>query len=318
MNRSNQDLGSGIQLAFTDNAEEQAVFLPTDNFCVRKPAAIFLGGKYWLYVDVIPWDHPFWPDTYDTSIHAFSSNDCREWDYHGEVVTHRQTGAWDFGGVATPGAVVLDDRIYLFYSGREFPGRDGVRQIGMAVAENPQGPFIKAEQPVIVPRHPESHLDDPIPILSEDGKGIDLYFRRADHQLSPSEYAIRLTKSFDNGQTWSDPVDVLHSDEKIRAYETAEVARIGDQVLLSTFDHFAEGGCKTAFRMSKDGVNFTDCPDLYLDDHLCDGWDAPSCMLQIVLIPDADGINRHLGITRNIDEYGHYNQAIYGIEIQTD
>lgn len=85
------DLNDIIDFEFTT--------LPVYGFCVRKPAAVFAENRYWIYADVIPWDNPYWPDTYDTSIHAFSSPDCREWEYHGEVVGHKEVGAWDYGGV---------------------------------------------------------------------------------------------------------------------------------------------------------------------------------------------------------------------------
>jgi Glycosyl hydrolases family 32 N-terminal domain len=312
--RKKQILDSGLQLAFTEDTDGGKVFLPTDNFCVRKPAAIFADGKYWIYADVVPWSNPHWPDTYDTSIHAFSSCDCRKWEYHGEVIAHQEANSWDLGGVATPGAVVLNDHVHIFYSGREKIDADGIRQIGMAVADNPLGPFIKTAKPVIVPVHPETHLDDPIPILSENGKEIDLYFRQAEHQLDPSQYSIRLSKSTNSGTNYSKSIPVLKSNANIRACETAEVVRIGKQVLLSTFDHLQNGSCKTAFRLSENGIDFKNCKNLYLDDHLCCGWDIPSCMLQIVLIPDVDGKCRHLGITRPVDNKGHYNLGIYDIE----
>ena len=132
----NQRLGEGLMLSFAPNAERLRSWLPTEKFCVRKPAAVFAKGQYWLYTDVVSWDNPHWPHTYDTSIHAFSSSDCQGWTYHGEVLRHRENGAWDFGGVATPGAVIFGGRIYLFYSGREKPEGSGWRQIGMAVADN--------------------------------------------------------------------------------------------------------------------------------------------------------------------------------------
>ena len=51
------------------------VFLPVENFCIRKPSGIFSEGKYWIYADVVPWKHSYWPNTYDTSIHAGISSE---------------------------------------------------------------------------------------------------------------------------------------------------------------------------------------------------------------------------------------------------
>jgi Glycosyl hydrolases family 43 len=306
-----QKICNSLILEFTSDAKGSGVFLPIDNFCVRKPSAIFADGKYWIYADIIPWENPYWPDSYDTSIHAFSSNDCIDWMYHGEFVSHRKKDAWDYGGVATPGAVCFQDKIYIFYSGREKTDGKGWRQIGMAVADNPQGPFSKTSRPVIASTDSGSHLDDPIPIISHDGKKIELYFRQADHHLSPPNYTIKKTDSADGGVTWSLPVDVLKSNSRVKAYETVEVIRIGNETILISFDHFIKGGNKLAFRVSQDGINFSEAEDLYFEDSMCKGWESTKCGFQVVFIPDADDAFRHIGIARTIDKAGHYNQKIF-------
>ena len=309
-----QHLGQGLTLAFLSNPPEPCGWLPVDRFCVRKPAAAFTRGMYWIYADVVPWDSPHWPNTYDTSIHAFSSPDCRTWHYHGELIRHRQPGAWDFGGVATPGAVCLDGCIHVFYSGRTNPDGSGPRHIGMATATDPGGPFVKAEEPVLRSTHAGCHLDDPAPVPSADGDGIDLYFRQADHHRPPPNYSIRLTRSRNGGKTWSAPVTVLQADERIRAYETVEARRIGETVLLACFEHFASGGFRTGFFTSRDGRSFLPAPDRYLGSGICRGWGIPRCGLQIALIPGPEGIFRHLGVARTTDPQGHYNLAIYPVE----
>jgi len=310
-----QRLNDNVSLDLADACEFPPVRLPVEQFCVRQVTAIYSHGQYWLYVDVVPWDHRYWPDTYDTTIHAYSSDDCRRWNYHGEILAKGDEGEWDAGGVATPGAVVLDGRTYLFYAGRHRPGPDCIRQIGLAVADQPQGPFVKMRRPIVIADHPENHLDDPVPIVSASGRGIDLYYRHAEHHLDPPPYSIRLTTSDHLVNTWTEPIVVLQSDDKVRAYETAEAIRINGQVLLATFDHFHHGHPKTALRWSSDGTHFVACDDLYLDDHLCAGWQRPSCMLQFALIPDADGVPRHMGICRPIDDAGHYNMQIHSIRM---
>ena len=312
---NSQRLDERLTLRFAPDAERRRIFLPVDRFCVRKAAALFAGGRHWLYADVVPWDSPHWPDTYDTSIHAFSSPDCSAWTYHGEVLRHRVPGSWDFGGVTTPGALLFDGRVHVFYTGYEKPGRGGVRQIGMAVAEKPEGPFVKATEPIISTGHPESHPCDTIPLLSHDRKGIELFYRQADHQLPPPNYRIRKTVSRDAGRTWSPPVDILVADSVIRAYEAAEAARIGGKTFLATFDHFTGGGFKVGFRVSSDGLRFLPSTDLYLDDHLCHGWPSPRCGLQPTLIPDADGAFRHIGVAVPTDADGHYNQMIMPMDL---
>ena len=123
-------------LAAQDN---KPTFLPAEKFCIRKTTIVFVKNMYWIYADVISWDNEYWPNTYDTCIHAFSSPDCSKWAYHGKVIPHRENNAWDYGGVATPGAIYFNEKIYIFYSGREKTSGKGWRQIGMAVADNPAG-----------------------------------------------------------------------------------------------------------------------------------------------------------------------------------
>lgn len=307
-----QKIHDGLVLEFASDAKDKGVFLPVDNFCVRKPTAIFADGKYWIYADVIPWDNPYWPNSYDSSIHAFSSNDCKDWKHHGEFISHREKDTWDYGGVATPGAVCFKEKTYIFYSGREKTDGKGWRQIGMAVADNPQGPFYKIPDPVIVASSSSSHLDDPIPIISRDGQKIELYFRQADQHLPHSNYAIRKTDSADGGVTWTEPIDVFRSDDKkIKACETNEVIRIGNETILASFDHFFEGKNKLAFRFSQDGINFSEAEDLYFEDAMGKGWASTNCAFQIVFIPDANGVFKHIGIARTTDKAGHYNQKFF-------
>lgn len=289
------------------------IFLPTENFCVRKTTAVYAENKYWIYADIIPWNHQYWPDTYDTSIHAFSSPDGNKWTYHGEVIRHREASRWDYGGVATPGAVYFNKKIYIFYSGRQKTSGKGWRQIGMAVADNPAGPFTKADSPVIPSNNADCHLDDPIPIISSDGKNIELYYREAARHLPPPNYRICKTDSNDGGKTWAEPITILQSDTTNRAYETLDVMHIKGKTVLVTFDHFEKGGLKTAFRISNKNNIFNANADFYLEDELPDEWTRPLCAFNIMFMHDNEQYT-HIGITREIDAKKHYNMAIYPIK----
>ena len=106
---------------------------------------------------------------------------------------------------------------------------------------------------------------------------------------------------------------MVRADSRVRAYETVEVKRIGDIVILANFEHFTGGGFKTGFMISRNGREFSAAPDHYMEDHLCRGWEVAIDGLQIVFIPDADGVHRHIGISHTIDKQRHYNLAIYPI-----
>lgn len=308
-----QTMKKHLELLLNSLQGKESSFLPTDNFCIRKTTSVFINNRYWIYADVIPWNHKYWPDTYDTSIHAFSSPDCNQWTYHGEVVRHRENTAWDFGGVATPGALYNNEKIFIFYSGREKTNGKGWRQIGVAIADNPAGPFKKNDLPAVKSTVPESHLDDPIPIISEDGRGIDLYYRQADHHLQPPNYSIRRIQSKDGGITWSEPIIIRAADKIIRAYETLDAIRINGNTILVTFDHFSNGELKTAFYSSPDGKYFRKEAICYLEDFLPKEWTKPVCAFNVMLMSGAQSKLTHIGITRAVDNKSHYNMEIYPI-----
>ena len=87
--------------------------IPTDRFSIRQNSAIWFDGHYYLYADVVPWDNPYHPDTYDTSIHLFKSADAENWEYIGEVIGKGKAGEWTANGVGTPGACVFKGKIYV-------------------------------------------------------------------------------------------------------------------------------------------------------------------------------------------------------------
>ena len=122
--------------------------LPADRFCVRKATAVYAQQRHWIYADAIPWDSPYWPASYGISIHAFSSPDAACWEWHGPVIDPGPAGAWDGGGVSTPGAVVWGGRVHVFYAGHSRADGRGTRWAGLAVADHPAGPFHKPSGPI--------------------------------------------------------------------------------------------------------------------------------------------------------------------------
>ena len=77
---------------------KEPVPIPTERFSVRQNSAIWCDGYYYLYADVIPWDNPYHPDSYDTSIHLFKSANAENWEYHGEVIGKGKPGEWTANG----------------------------------------------------------------------------------------------------------------------------------------------------------------------------------------------------------------------------
>ena len=287
-------------------ADDPPVALPTSRFSVRQMNAIHFKGRYYAYKDVVPWDSPHHPDTYHTSVHAYSSDDGLHWGYEGEVLPIGRPGEWDAGGVATPGACVAEGQVLLAYSGREREDGSGRRSIGLAVSADPLGPFARRPAPILTA---EGHLDDPL-LVTEPGSGgrVLLYHRLADPR---GVYTIRLAESEDAGKTWGTPTVVLSCHGDIRAMETLDAKWFGERLVLAQVEHFREGRpMKVALYVSSDGRSFTACRRKYLNDYL-------SVPLRfafgpiVTFIPEADGRIEKIALSGYADGAGHYTQWVY-------
>ena len=80
-----------------------------------------------------------------SEVGVFSSpNGKTEWKYHGIVVARGQSGGWDAGGVASPGAAVsADGTVLVGYAAESQADGGTARAIGFATANHPLGPFTK-------------------------------------------------------------------------------------------------------------------------------------------------------------------------------
>jgi len=96
---------------------------------------------------------------YASTVYYASSDDGVRWTEHGEAIGKGKPGAWDSFGVITPYIAAIEGRYYLFYTGTSAAkpfrsrGPEGtLRHIGIAVAEDPHGPWRKFESnPVLSP-----------------------------------------------------------------------------------------------------------------------------------------------------------------------
>ena len=100
-----------------------------------------------------------------------SSDDMANWTDHGEVFEVPRDASWCKQAYA-PGAVVKNNKVYLY-----FP--DGGSQIGVAVADRPEGPYKDPlGKPLITKSMPNCNVEwlfDPAGFVDTDGKGY-LYF----------------------------------------------------------------------------------------------------------------------------------------------
>ena len=107
----------------------------------KDPAVVRLKGKYWLYYSVPPYQGK---PTEGWSIGVATSTNLVDWTKAGEL---RNTGAAEAKGFTAPGAIVLREKIHLFYQtyGR---GRDDAichawSEDGLRFSRDPTNPVFR-------------------------------------------------------------------------------------------------------------------------------------------------------------------------------
>lgn len=104
-------------------------------------------GKYYIYSTTDSF--PGWGGTYFT---GYSSPDLKDWDYEGVILdVSTPQVPWANGNAWAP--AIEEKKIdgeykYFFYFSAN-PNTDNGKQIGVAVADNPTGPFTTVEKPIV-------------------------------------------------------------------------------------------------------------------------------------------------------------------------
>lgn len=98
------------------------------------PEAIIFGKQYWIY--------PTYSAPYDKQVFfdAFSSRDLISWTKHSRIL---DTSAikWARRAVWAPSIIEKDNRYFLFFGANDIQNNQEYGGIGVAVADNPAGPF---------------------------------------------------------------------------------------------------------------------------------------------------------------------------------
>lgn len=144
------------------------------NLFTADPAAhVFSDGRLWLYADRDP-KRPSKAWTAMCDYHAFSTPDLLNWIDHGSVLNCDEIG-WCVGAAWDGDCIEHNGRYWYF-----FPMID---QIGVAVADRPEGPFrdaigrplITRSTPGVLPESPHGGLlVSPVVVKSPDG--LFVYF----------------------------------------------------------------------------------------------------------------------------------------------
>lgn len=139
------------------------------------PYVLYTGGKYYLYGT----------GGADKGFAAYSSTDLVHWQAEGQVYRHDNPNGWSDPSAAWDGAYWAPEvyerkgKFYLFYSAqwKENPGKEAENfRIGVAVADQPTGPFIDMmNRPIFDPGYP---IIDANVFFDTNGEAY-LYYSRA-------------------------------------------------------------------------------------------------------------------------------------------
>jgi hypothetical protein len=99
------------------------------------PHLTTFGGRYYLYPTTD--GYAGWSGTY---YKAFSSTDLVTWTDHGVILNHGPDVSWADNSAWAPAVTTRNGRYYLYFSGGLASGNT-VKQLGVAVADSPTGPF---------------------------------------------------------------------------------------------------------------------------------------------------------------------------------
>lgn len=98
------------------------------------PEGVILNGRYWIY--------PTYSDVYDKQVFfdAFSSSDLVNWTKH-EHILDTTNIKWAKRAVWAPSITEKGGKYYLFFGANDIQSDSEYGGIGVAVADNPAGPF---------------------------------------------------------------------------------------------------------------------------------------------------------------------------------
>ncbi|MEO2062868.1 MAG: glycoside hydrolase family 43 protein [Christiangramia sp.] len=98
------------------------------------PEGTVFEEKYWIY--------PTYSAPYEKQVFmdAFSSDDLVNWEYHHRIIDTSEV-KWAEKAMWAPAIISKEDKYYLFFAANDIQSDEELGGIGVAVADQPQGPF---------------------------------------------------------------------------------------------------------------------------------------------------------------------------------
>ncbi|WP_053174527.1 family 43 glycosylhydrolase [Nonomuraea sp. SBT364] len=135
------------------------------------------GDRYYLYPTTD--GYASWSGTY---YKAFSSPDLVNWTGHGVILDLGPGVSWAEHSAWAPAVAARNGRYYLYFSGGQ---GSGAKQLGVAVADSPAGPFRDAlGRPLIAGGQYSGQAIDPMVFTDDDGRSY-LYWGQGTARVVP-------------------------------------------------------------------------------------------------------------------------------------
>lgn len=142
------------------------------------PSALVYEGRYYLFCSHDTYDKDKGYGYFMNDVTCISTTDMKNWTDHGEVFSYKQS-AWGATETWAPQVTEKDGKFYLYYG-------DADRRIGVAVADNPLGPYVD---------------DSDAPLVSHDTPGVDV-FDKDGNRLVPDPATPGALQGAENWGVW--------------------------------------------------------------------------------------------------------------------
>jgi beta-xylosidase len=123
-----------LSAAFVAAEERNTSGNPVFDGWYADPEGVIFGDTYWIY--------PTYSAPYDEQVFfdCFSSKDLVTWEKHARVLTAEDV-TWARRAMWAPSVVEKDGKYYFFFAANDIQNNDSLGGIGVAVADEPAGPF---------------------------------------------------------------------------------------------------------------------------------------------------------------------------------
>ncbi len=123
--------------ATTTSAKDKSSGNPVFEGWYADPEGVVFGDEYWIYPTYsAPYNEQLFAD-------AFSSPDLVHWTKHKSVLAIENI-SWLNRCLWAPSVVHANGKYYFFFGGNDIQNNDMVGGIGVAISDNPAGPFVDA------------------------------------------------------------------------------------------------------------------------------------------------------------------------------